>query len=183
MDQLLRYSLFFMIISVLGGCNSKHLRLTKNTPDEFESTQQPPLEVPEVATLQDPALGAPRPQYRNAADRVKTILKPSTTEASEKKTSPTPLDTHQSEQRLLHQIGTKRKTSNIRRTIDTETPDGKPTFGQKLKQTLTFWRDPPRPGRVIDPEAEQVRLEQQGVITPRSSSSANEVPLSTPSAP
>ena len=166
MIRLLPYSMLLIILSVLGGCHAKHLRLTKYNPDEFETTQQPPLEIPEATSLRDPTLGVSRPQYRNAADKVKTILRPSGVVASTPKKLPLVVDSHQAEQQLLRQLGTNRKEANIRQKVDMDRPDDRSTVGQKVKRALAFWKDPPQAGHVIDPKVEQERLEQQGVRTP-----------------
>jgi hypothetical protein len=145
----------------LGGCSQTRqaLGLTKQAPDEFQVVARAPLSLPPDYNLRPPAPGAPRPQEGTASDQAKTAVfgyQPGGALDA-------PAGSSQGEVALLQSAGATGIDPNIRLLVDQET-SSLIEQDQKVIDDLIFWRDPEPPGEVIDPVAEQQRLQENAAL-------------------
>lgn len=165
---------------LLGGCSSTRelLGLTKRSPDEFQVVAHAPLSMPPDYNLRPPTPGAPRPQEGTSRDQAEqAILRNATTsgtsqipeigigEATEAQST--------GESALLQSASTAGIDPNIRTTVNAET-DEEADSSTTWLDSIIFWREPEPFGDIVDPAAEQKRLqENQALGTP----SAGPVPV------
>ena len=137
------------LLVIVGGCSSfkEKVGLTYYAPNEFETTQNEPLEIPPVLRLENPNEGEYK-RKTSAADKAKSLLVSSSTKST--------ASDHQAEKLLLQKIGSDQRDSNIRRTLDRDNSQ-EPTLNEKIQRTLAFWKKPQK-GKVIDPHKEQEQL-------------------------
>jgi hypothetical protein len=67
------------------------------------------------------------------------------------------------ESALLQSAGAAGVDPNIRQLVDSETAEDEAN-SRTLADTLTFWREPEPYGEVIDPAAEQKRLQENSAL-------------------
>lgn len=155
---------------LLAGCEQtkETLGLTKRSPDEFRVVSRAPLSLPPDYNLRPPTPGAPRPQEGTPQDQAKAAVF-GTPEAAITDTVP-PIGegsegSAQSagESALLQSAGTAGVNPNIRKLVDSET-DQDQADSVGLADELTFWRDPEPYGTVVDPAAEQKRLQENAAL-------------------
>jgi hypothetical protein len=146
----------------LGGCSQTRqaLGLTKQAPDEFQVVARAPLSLPPDYNLRPPAPGAPRPQEGTASDQAKTAVFGYQAGGA---LSDAPAGSSQGEAALLQSAGATGIDPNIRLLVDQET-SSLIEQDQKFIDDLIFWRDPEPPGEVIDPVAEQQRLQENAAL-------------------
>jgi hypothetical protein len=153
-----------------GGCTSvkETLGLTKQSPDEFKVVSRAPLSMPPDYNLKPPTPGAPRPQEGSPRDQAAAaVFQYSNTTSGTMPADAVPpvgegeSETAQSsgESALLQSAGGTGVDPNIRQLVDSETAEDEAN-SKSLADTLTFWREPEPYGEVIDPAAEQKRLEE-----------------------
>jgi hypothetical protein len=156
----------------VAGCSStkEMLGLTKRSPDEFQVVSRAPLSMPPDYSLRPPTPGAARPQEGTTTQQAQQIV-----------TGDRPTSTLQPDQ--IPSIGEGESTSaesagesaflqsasitgidpNIRKIVNEET-----TADQDASQTflddLIFWRAPEPYGTVVDPVAEQKRLQENQAL-------------------
>jgi hypothetical protein len=161
-----------LALPAVAGCSStkEMLGLTKRSPDEFQVVSRAPLSMPPDFSLRPPTPGAPRPQEGTTTQQAKQIV-----------TGDRPTSTLQPDQ--IPSIGEGESTSaesagesaflqsasitgidpNIRKIVNEET-----TADQDASQTflddLIFWRAPEPYGTVVDPVAEQKRLQENQAL-------------------
>ena len=156
---------------VAGGCSSvtEQLGLTKQSPDEFKVVSRAPLSMPPDYNLRPPTPGAPRPQEGTTRDQAAAAvfgypgagLQPDQIppigegEAEAAQSS--------GESALLQSAGAGGVDPNIRQLVDSETAEDE-ADSQSLADTLVFWRDPEPYGDVVDPAAEQKRLQENAAL-------------------
>lgn len=147
----MKIKMFFnlTLLLILVGCSSlkEKVGLTYYAPNEFETTQNEPLEVPPILHLEDPNEGEYK-RKTTAAEKAKSLL----VSPSKKSTA----SDHQAEKLLLQKIGADQRDAHIRRTLDRDNSK-EPTLNEKIQRTLVFWKKPPK-GKVIDPHKEQEQL-------------------------
>lgn len=154
-----------------GGCSSvkEQLGLTKQSPDEFKVVSRAPLSMPPDYNLRPPTPGAPRPQEGTTRDQAAAAvfgypgagLQPDQIppigegEAEAAQSS--------GESALLQSAGASGVDPNIRQLVDSETAEDE-ADSTTLADTLVFWRDPEPYGDVVDPAAEQKRLQENAAL-------------------
>lgn len=157
--------------ALAGGCSSvkEQLGLTKQSPDEFKVVSRAPLSMPPDYNLRPPTPGAPRPQEGTTRDQAAAAvfgypgvgLQPDQIppigegEAEAAQSS--------GESALLQSAGAGGVDPNIRQLVDSETAEDE-ADSTTLADTLVFWRDPEPYGDVVDPAAEQKRLQENAAL-------------------
>ncbi len=159
------------VSALLAGCEAtkETLGLTKRSPDEFRVVSRAPLSMPPNYSLRPPTPGAPRPQEGTPRDQaanavfghpgagISDQIPPAIGEGA--------AGTAQSagEAALLQSAGISGVDPNIRKEVDEETAQDE-ADSKSLADTLTFWRAAPAYGTVIDPAAEQKRLQENAAL-------------------
>ena len=136
---------------LLVGCGSmkEKIGLLHHTPNEFETTKNPPLEVPKKLSVKHPDHLKPK-RKETPAERAQAILKIG-------KPKPTKV-CDPSEENLLKKIKAQKRDTKIREKVDTKTKQE--TFHDKIQSTLVFWKKPKK-GTVIDPHEEKKKLQKE----------------------
>ena len=150
-------------IAAMSGCEAtkQAVGLGKNPPDEFQVVSQPPLSMPPDYDLPKPTPGAPRPQAGTPAVTAENaLLANSTTGATV--TDPAAAESS-GEQALLQTAGATGADPNIRTTVNQEAA-AETAASQSLLDHLIFWREPEPAGTIVDPTAEQQRLQQNAAL-------------------
>ncbi len=159
----LKKTLVFFIPFLMSSCSPKDLRLSKFNPDEFETTHHAPLSIPQELKLPQPSQGpAPSNQHKIHQDIEKLILQTASVPGKPTKnrgTSTTEPDPHKAEKELLRKVAPAHSPKNIRKIVD-EDKNQELNTSQKLQKSLIFWKEPPAPGKVIDPHKEKEELAQ-----------------------
>jgi hypothetical protein len=157
-----------------GGCSGlkETLGLTKQSPDEFKVVSRAPLSMPPDYNLRPPTPGAPRPQEGSPRDQAAAAVfqYSNTTSAAMPADAIPPVGEGESEtaessgeSALLQSAGAAGVDPNIRQLVDSETAEDEAN-SRTLADTLTFWREPEPYGEVIDPAAEQKRLQENSAL-------------------
>ena len=157
-----------------GGCSSlkETLGLSKQSPDEFKVVSRAPLSMPPDYNLKPPTPGAPRPQEGTPRDQAAAAVfqYSNTTSASMPADAIPPVGEGESESAqssgesaLLQSAGASGVDPNIRQLVDSETAEDEAN-SRTLADTLTFWREPEPYGEVVDPAAEQKRLQENSAL-------------------
>ncbi|MGH6894781.1 MAG: DUF3035 domain-containing protein [Dongiaceae bacterium] len=156
-----------------GGCSSvkETLGLTKQSPDEFKVVSRAPLSMPPDYNLRPPTPGAPRPQEGTPRDQAASAVFGYPAGASTLPPDQVPpigegeAETAQSsgESALLQSAGGTGVDPNIRQLVDTETAEDE-ADSRTLADSLVFWRAPEPYGTVVDPTAEQKRLQENAAL-------------------
>jgi hypothetical protein len=146
--------------AVLAGCNSDKLGRTfgfiRDAPDEFTVTTRAPLAMPPSFTLPPPTPGAVRPQELSERTQAELALVPQMALGTPTEGTGSP------GQQALVQAAGPPATSEIRTEVDQEAQRDRPSPG--LTGKLMFWRKPPQPGIVIDPQKEAQRLRENSAL-------------------
>jgi hypothetical protein len=154
-----------------GGCSNikETLGLSKQSPDEFKVVSRAPLSMPPDYNLKPPTPGAPRPQEGTPRDQAAAAVFQYSNSGQTAALQPDQIppigegeaDTAQSsgESALLQSAGASGVDPNIRALVDTETAEDEAN-SKTLADSLIFWRDPEPYGEVVDPQAEQKRIEE-----------------------
>jgi len=155
-----------------GGCSNvkETLGLTKQSPDEFKVVSRAPLSMPPDYNLRPPTPGAPRPQEGTPRDQAAAAVFQYTTTGGLPADAIPPIgegeaETAQSsgESALLQSAGAAGVDPNIRSLVDSETAEDE-ADSRTLADTLVFWREPEPYGDVVDPTAEQKRLQENAAL-------------------
>lgn len=145
-----------------GGCSNikETLGLSKQSPDEFKVVSRAPLSMPPDYNLRPPTPGAPRPQEGTPRDQAQQAVLGIAPDAIPP-IGEGEADTAQSsgESALLQSAGASGVDPNIRQLVDTETAEDEAN-SKTLADSLIFWRDPEPYGEVVNPQAEQKRIEE-----------------------
>lgn len=150
------------LLLALSACTQARqaLGLSKQAPDEFQVVSRAPLSLPPDYNLRPPQPGAPRPQEGTVQDQARTaIFGPQAGTGI----GDTPAGASQGEVALLQSAAPGGIDPNIRQLVDSET-SALIAEDQKFIDSLIFWRDPAPPGEVIDPVAEQQRLQENAAL-------------------
>lgn len=157
--------------ALLAGCQAtkETLGLTKRSPDEFRVVSRAPLSLPPDYNLRPPTPGAPRPQEGTTRDRAQAAVFGTPEAAIADKVPPaigegsTGSAQSAGESALLQSAGISGVDPNIRKVVDAET-DQDQADSTSIADSLTFWRDPAPYGTVVDPAAEQKRLQENAAL-------------------
>jgi hypothetical protein len=162
---------FVLLAPAMAGCqNTKEmLGLTKHSPDEFQVVSRAPLSMPPDFSLRPPTPGAPRPQEGTTQDQAKSII----TGYSERQLAPDQIPSigegdqitaeSAGESAFLQSAGMAGVDPNIRKLVDQETNQEEANSTSFLDD-LIFWRKPEPFGTVVDPAAEQKRLQENQAL-------------------
>jgi hypothetical protein len=147
----------------LSACEAtkEAVGIGKNPPDEFQVVSQAPLSMPPDFNLTTPTPGAPRPQEGTASTMAQNALLANSTSGAQ----PAQADATQTsgEQALLQTAGANSADPHIRTVVDQEA-SAEADASQSLLDKLTFWRTPEPAGSIVDPTAEQQRLQQNAAL-------------------
>jgi hypothetical protein len=159
--SLVLTSLVLSSSMALVGCGgsegvSRAFGLTRDAPDEFEVTTRAPLSMPPDFSLRPPEPGAPRPQEQTATQATEAVLAPGTILAN-----PNDAATSPGQQALVNAAGPA-APADIRREVNAQTALDAPN--QSFTDKLMFWRSPPPPGVVVDPNGEAQRLRENAAL-------------------
>jgi len=152
----------------LSGCQAARqaLGLGKNPPDEFQVVSHPPLSLPPNDDLVPPRPGAPRPQEESAAQLAQAaVMGDSEGMATAASTAaPTAAGDTAGEKAFLQSAGTAKADPKIRQLVDAEAQEETDAIKNSLYYKILFWQTPPPPGNVVDPKAEQQRLQENAAL-------------------
>ena len=156
------------ILVALGGCSGvkKQLGLAKSQPDEFRVVSRAPLSLPPDFTLRPPQPGAVRPQEGTATQQARTaVFRADGSHNQTQQLGAAALADGRSlgEQALLNSAGALNIDSSIRATVDTETQTINEDSADFI-DNLVFWREPEKPGVIVDAEAEAARLRENAAL-------------------
>jgi hypothetical protein len=163
-----------LLAPAFAGCSStkEMLGLTKRSPDEFQVVSRAPLSMPPDYSLRPPTPGAPRPQEGTTREQAENIV----TNYSERATSTLQPDQIPSigegeqtttesagESAFLQSASLTGIDPNIRKLVDAETSADQDA-SKSFLDDLIFWRAPEPYGTVVDPVAEQKRLQENQAL-------------------
>ncbi len=148
-----------LLLAACGGDTARTLGFTRDAPDEFSVVTRAPLSLPpQLGTdLPVPRPGAARPQELSSGAAGAAILSPASAYGVGASSAPS-----SGENALVARAGGS-VPDTIRRQVDSESlrleqPD------RSLTDRLMFWRDPPPPGVVVDPQRESQRLRENAAL-------------------
>ncbi len=145
------------VVLVLQACSgvTEDLGLGKQAPDEFTVVTKAPLILPPEFTLRPPQPGAPRPVEQQPTQMARNALGTSGAGAQYGNNSSSASG---GETSLLNQAGAAGASSEIRAVLDREN-----TLLDEEDDTLInaimFWKTEEPKGTVVDPKAENRRLQ------------------------
>jgi hypothetical protein len=150
----------------LAGCSNvqEQLGLTQAPPDEFAVYARAPLSVPPDFALLPPAPGAPRPQEATPTQQAQTALFSNSgayTFGNELSAGGPAVSA--GEQAFLQSAGATGIDPGIRAVVDTET-ETLAEQDENFIDTLVFWQEPVPYGEIVDPAAEQQRLQENAAL-------------------
>jgi hypothetical protein len=164
---------FALAMPALAGCSStkEMLGLTKRSPDEFQVVSRAPLSMPPDFSLRPPTPGAPRPQEGTTTQQAESIVTgqpgrsstlapdqiPSVGEGAQMTTESA------GESAFLQSASITGIDPNIRKLVVEETAADQDA-SQSFLDDLIFWRAPEPYGTVVDPVAEQKRLQENQAL-------------------
>jgi len=144
-----------------AGCGDSLTRtigLSRDAPDEFVVTTRAPLSMPPDFDVRPPRPGASRPQETALSTQAEEALVPETTLSA---TASASGGTSPGEQALDAQAGPA-APADIRRKVDADAAlDAR---SRSFTDELMFWKSPPPPGVVVDPQKEQQRLQENAAL-------------------
>ena len=163
-----------LAMPAVAGCSStkEMLGLTKRSPDEFQVVSRAPLSMPPDFSLRPPTPGAPRPQEGTTTQQAESIVpgyQPGRTSSLAPDQIPsvgegTQMTTESAgESAFLQSASLTGIDPNIRKLVDEETAADQDA-SQSFLDDLIFWRKPEPYGTVVDPVAEQKRLQENQAL-------------------
>jgi hypothetical protein len=169
-NMLKRQALATVLVAGLGialaGCSGvqEQLGLTSTPPDEFAVYSRAPLSVPPDFALLPPQPGAPRPQEATPTQQAQTALfSNSGTYTFSNDLQPTGPTQSMGEQAFLQSAGATGIDPEIRTLVEAET-DIEAAQTEQFVNGLVFWQEPIPAGVVIDPAAEQQRIQENAAL-------------------
>jgi hypothetical protein len=141
-----------------GGSLRRSLGLDLRGPDEFRVVSRAPLDLPPDFGLRPPQPGAGRPNEPTVREQAKQTVFGANAPAVKMIAGRTA-----GESALLRQAGAVELDTSIRDTVNRESAQ-LAAADRSLTDRLIFWRDPPPPGTVVDPVAEQQRLRENAAL-------------------
>ena len=161
-----------LAMPAVAGCSStkEMLGLTKRSPDEFQVVSRAPLSMPPDYSLRPPTPGAPRPQEGTTTQQAQSIVtgnRPTSTLQPDQIPSVGEGDPMAAESAgesaFLQSASMTGIDPNIRKLVDEETAADQDA-SQSFLDDLIFWRKPEPYGTVVDPVAEQKRLQENQAL-------------------
>lgn len=152
-----------LVVAALGlsACDNSGLRrslgLDVRGPDEFRVVSRAPLDLPPEFGLRPPSPGAARPNEQPVREQAKQTVFGTQTAAK------TVAGRTAGESAMLRQAGAVEVDGTIRETVNRESAQ-LAAADRSFTDRLIFWRDPPPPGTVVDPAAEQQRLRENAAL-------------------
>lgn len=151
-----------LLVTACGGNVKQQLGLAKRAPDEFTVVTRAPLSMPPDYGLRPPRPGERRPQEPTLRNQARTVLVPNAGDnlavATPGAAGMTPGDAA-----LLGRVATGPAPADIRSRVDVETTR-LDADERNLVERMMFWRDPPPPGEVVDPQRETQRLQENAAL-------------------
>lgn len=147
---------------VLAGCGngvdlSRSFGFTRDAPDEFTVTTQVPLSMPPDFSVRPPDPGAPRPQQVSEQQQAEEALVPQTA------LNGVPAGAPSAGQEALVQAAGPTPPANIRAEVNGEAAAAAQQ-NETFVDRLLFWRSPPPPGIVVDPQKEAQRIRENAAL-------------------
>jgi hypothetical protein len=146
---------------LLAGCSGSDLSrtfgFTRDAPDEYTVTTQVPLSMPPEFTVRPPQPGAPRPQQTSEQQQAEQALVPQTALTG------TPTGEASPGQSALVQAAGPAAPANIRAQVNNAAA-AEAQQSESFVNTLLFWREPPPPGIVVDPQKEAQRIRENAAL-------------------
>jgi Protein of unknown function (DUF3035) len=146
---------------LLAGCSGSDLSrtfgFTRDAPDEFTVTTQVPLSMPPEFTVRPPQPGAPRPQQTSEQQQAEQALVPETA------LNGTPTGEASPGQSALVQAAGPTPPLNIRYQVNNSAA-AEAQQSEGFVDKLMFWRTPPPPGIVVDPQKEAQRIRENAAL-------------------
>lgn len=146
---------------LLAGCSGSDLSRTfgfsRDAPDEYTVTTQVPLSMPPEFTVRPPQPGAPRPQQISEQQQAEQALVPQTALTG------TPTGEASPGQAALVQAAGPAPPANIRAQVNNAAAT-EAQQSESFVNTLMFWREPPPPGIVVDPQKEAQRIRENAAL-------------------
>jgi hypothetical protein len=140
-----------------GGGLARNFGFVRDAPDEYTVTTQAPLSMPPDYSLRPPRPGAPRPQDRSERLQAEEALAPQVALSDVQPNAAV----SPGQQALLAEVGPP-APAGIRNEVDQQAAEDKPSQG--FIDRLMFWRAPPEPGTVVDPQKEAERLRRDAAL-------------------
>ena len=144
------------LMSCSGNDLGRSLGFIHDAPDEFTVTTRAPLAMPTNFNLPPPRPGATRPQEQSERAKAELALVPQMALGTGPAGSVSP-----GQQALVQEAGPPASPA-IRSEVDQEAARAKPR--QSIADRLLFWRKPPQPGIVVDPQKEAQRLRENSAL-------------------
>jgi hypothetical protein len=145
--------------AALSGCSGEQFGRTfgfiHDAPDEFTVTTRAPLAMPTNFTLPPPRPGASRPQEQSERTQAELALVPQMA-LGEPDPGGSP------GQQALVQAAGPPTPPGIRAEVDQQAERDRSSKG--VADKLMFWRKPPQPGIVVDPQKEAQRLRENSAL-------------------
>ncbi len=150
-----------LAVAGVAGCGEEmrqSIGLGNEPPDEFAVVTRAPLALPPDYSLRPPAPGVRRPQEAEIRDEVRqTLVRSASTSAA-----PTG-ETSAAESALLQRAGAGQAEPGIRSKVDAESA-ALAESGTGFVDKIVFWREPERPGEVVDARKEAQRLQSNQAL-------------------
>ncbi|MEE8563010.1 MAG: DUF3035 domain-containing protein [Alphaproteobacteria bacterium] len=150
----------------LGGCTElrQAIGAEKSSPDEFQIRVRKPLSMPREYGLRAPRPGAARPQDSRGRDRARQIVLDSDkSRRGARRVRPQIKGVSREEAALIARLGGGSVDSGIRLKVDRESAqiveDNK-----SFVDAIMFWKDPVKPGKVVDPKSEARRIQENAAL-------------------
>jgi Protein of unknown function (DUF3035) len=144
------------LMSCSGNDFGRSLGFIHDAPDEFTVTTRAPLAMPTNFNLPPPRPGAIRPQEQSERAKAELALVPQMALGGQPAGGVSP-----GQQALIQAAGPP-ASSAIRAEVDQEAARDQPKQG--FASRLLFWRKPPQPGIVVDPQKEAQRLRENAAL-------------------
>lgn len=147
--------------ALLTGCSgsdlSRSFGFSRDAPNEYSVTTQAPLAMPPSYALRPPQPGAPRPQETSTRLQAQEALVPQIALTG------VPRGQESSGQEALVQAAGPPAPANIRAEVNSEA-DAAVAQSHSFVDNLMFWRKPPPPGIVVDPQKEAQRIRENAAL-------------------
>ncbi|HEX4172457.1 MAG TPA: DUF3035 domain-containing protein [Acetobacteraceae bacterium] len=143
------------LMSCSGNDFGRSLGFIHDAPDEFTVTTRAPLSMPTNFNLPPPQPGVNRPQEQSERAKAELALVPQMALGGE-------VASNSPGQQALIQAAGPPVSPAIRGEVDQEASHDQPKQG--VADRLLFWRKPPQPGIVVDPQKEAQRLRENAAL-------------------
>ena len=150
---------------VLGGCSEfrSAVGIEKTPPDEFSVRVRAPLSLPQDYGLKAPRPGAGATSTYKARNKAEQIIIESDKSRRGRSAPRRIKGLTRQETALITKLGGDRVSSNIRRTVESETA----AINEKNKgfvDSIMFWKETPLPGKTVDPRKEARRIQENAAL-------------------